>query len=158
LQFAWASQVTAQSPAHFTSQLALSLQAAVLPAPRLNLQLALLAQVADEPAPALSSHLELATQRITLASPPFPLHSELSPQVSMVGPAEAALHFAPDSQRTAQPTALHMALQSTPAVQVQALSIAQVQPAPVQEAGGRPDSSFEQPVMTARPRINADSR
>jgi hypothetical protein len=143
LQFAWGAQVTAQSPAHFTSQCEVSVHEAVLPMPRLNLQSAAAEQVAEERAPAFSSHLEAATQEITLPSPPLPLHSELSLQVSMVGPAEEALHLAPVWQRMAQPVVLQVVLQSTPAVQLQLFSMVQAQPVPVQVAC-RPASSVEQ--------------
>lgn len=95
---------------------------------------AALEQVADECAPALSSHFEVATQVITLPSPPLPLHSELSLQASVVGPAEDALHFAPVSQRTVQPSELHIVLQSVPAVQVQLFCWLHAQPTPVHVA------------------------
>lgn len=147
LHVACAAQVTAQSAAHLTSQLEVSLHATVLPAPRLNLQSALLEQVAEERAPAFSSHLELATHVIALASPPLPLHSELSLHMSLVAPTEAALHFAPVSQRMAQPAALQVVLQSVPAVQAQSFSWVQAQPTPVHVAGVRPASSFEQATV-----------
>ena len=95
LHVACAPHVIAQSPAHFTSQLEVSVHKTVLAAPRFSLQFALFEQTADERAPAFSSHLEVDTQLIMLSSPPLPLHSELSLHVRTVAPSEAALHFAP---------------------------------------------------------------
>jgi hypothetical protein len=144
LQLARAEQVSTQSPRHFTSQLELSAQDTVLPGPTLNLHSATFEQLAVEPAPAFSSHLASARQLSTLPSPPRPLHSEVSSQNSLVTPSEAALHLASVSQRSVQPAALHVVLQSVPAVHVQLLSSVHAQPVPVHDAGPRPDSSGEQ--------------
>jgi hypothetical protein len=98
------------------------MQKTVLPVPRFSLQVAVLEQVAEDRAPALSSHFDVEMQLIMLPSPPLPLHSELSLQMSVVGPSDTALHFAPVSHRRAQPASLHVVLQSGPAVHAQLLS------------------------------------
>jgi hypothetical protein len=112
------------------SQDDVSVQVTVLPAPRLNLQSAVPEQVATEFAPALSSHFEEALQAMWLPSPPLPLHSAVSPQVTDVADVDEALHLDPVSQVMLQGEAPQLALQSDPAVQVQAAAT-HIHPAPV---------------------------
>ena len=122
--------VTVHPSAQSMSHDEVSVHETVLPAPRLNLQFALPEQVAVELAPAFSWHFDDELQAMRLAAPPIPLHSDVSPQVIVVAPVPEALHFEAVSQVRLHGPEPQLALQSVPAVQVQAAAT-HMHPAPL---------------------------
>ena len=123
--------VVLQSPSHLTSQVGEPVHVIVLLVPICSLQLEVVSHCAVDPPPSLKSHVELPMQTSVLPKPPVPLQSEVSLQMTCSVSAESPWHFASVLQTSEHAVSPHSALQSSPAVQVHAVST-QSQPVPLQ--------------------------